>query len=339
MPTPLGICLRNTLSIDSLVALARRAEERGYHSIWITEGTGSKDVISQMAAVAVATQRILIGSGIIPIWMRTPIILGASFLGLDELSKGRAIMGLGSGHPNAMRDFHGIEIKRSVPHMRDYVAIAKLLFKEKRFSYEGETARVTGYRRTVASYSDDIPIYIAALGPRMLRLAGECADGVLMNCMTPEHAAEAVKTVHAGSRAAGRDPLRVTIAAYIMTCMDDDEGRAFETVRTMVAAYSRDAFYNAMLRRAGFSDVLDSISAELEARDLKAAAARVPESMVDSMAVYGSEERCRSRLPAFIDAGIDLPVIHSMPIPGIDPWDEHAQLIDAFAPDRTGTAS
>ena len=268
MATPLGICLRNTLSIDNLVALSRRAEDSGFHSIWITEGTGSKDVISQMAAVATATDRILVGSGIIPIWMRTPIILGASFLGLDEISKGRAIMGLGSGHRNAMRDFHGIEIKRSVVHMRDYIAVAKLLFKENRFSYEGETVRIAGYRRTVTPYSDDIPVYIAALGPRMLRLAGECADGVLMNCMTPEHAARAVTTIHAAARDAGRDPKDVTVGSYIMTCMNDDEEKAYETVRIMAAAYARDAFYNAMLRQAGFGDVLDSISGEFEARDL-----------------------------------------------------------------------
>ncbi len=118
----LGICLRNRMPVRTIMALARHAEDRGFHSVWITEGLGYKDVVTQMAAVATATQRIGVASGIIPIRTRTPLLLGNTFIGLDELSSGRAILGVGSGHPGALRDYHGIQIERPVAYMRDYLS-------------------------------------------------------------------------------------------------------------------------------------------------------------------------------------------------------------------------
>ena len=328
----LGIGLANIMSASALVQLSQHAERRGYHSVWITEGTGAKDVITQMAAVALATARIRVASGIIPVWTRTPVMLGASFLGLDELSDGRAIMGLGAGHPWAMRDFHGIEPSRAVARMRDTVAIAKLLFRESRFSYEGATTRVVNYQRTVTPARNDIPVYIAALGPQMLRLAGQCADGVIMNAMTPAHIARAAAIVREAARAAGRDPARIVIGAYVMTCVHDDIATALRVCRRMIANYARDPYYAAMLRDAGFGATLDALAPAFAAGDFSAAAALVPQDMVDALALYGPAESCRRRLQPFLDAGLDLPVIHAFHPRSADPLSALRDTMDALAP-------
>ena len=328
----LGIGLANILPVRDLVALSQHAERRGYHSVWITEATGAKDVITQMSAVALATTAIRVASGIIPIWTRTPIMLGASFLGLDELSDGRAIMGLGAGHPWAIRDFHGIEPTRAVARMRDTVAIAKLLFRQPHFSYDGPTARVVNYRRTVTPARDDIPVYLAALGPQMLRLAGQCADGVIMNAMTPAQIARAVATVRDAARAAGRDPSRIVIGAYVLTCVHDDPAVALRVCRRMIANYARDPYYAAMLRDSGFGDTLDALAPAYAAGDLSAAAALVPQHMAAALALYGPAADCRRRLQPFLAAGLDLPVIHAFHPRSPDPVSSLRATIDALAP-------
>ncbi|MSQ26291.1 MAG: LLM class flavin-dependent oxidoreductase [Dehalococcoidia bacterium] len=328
----LGIGLANILPVRDLVALSQHAERRGWHSVWITEGTGAKDVITQMSAVALATSRIRVASGIIPIWTRTPVMLGASFLGLDELSDGRAIMGLGAGHSWAIRDYHGIEPSRAVARMRDTVAIAKLLFRQPHFSYQGATARVINYRRTVTPARDDIPVYIAALGPQMLRLAGQCADGVIMNAMTPAHISRAAAIVRAAALAAGRDPSRIVIGAYLLTCVHHDPAVALRVCRRMIANYARDPYYAAMLRDSGFGATLDAMAPAFAAGDLSAAASLVPQHVVDALALYGPAESCRRRLQTFLDAGLDLPVIHAFHPRAPDPAAALRATIDALAP-------
>ncbi len=334
----LGICLRNRMPVRTIMELARHAEDRGFHSVWITEGLGYKDVVTQMAAVATATKRIGIASGIIPIRTRTPLLLGNTFIALDELSGGRAILGVGSGHPGPLQDFHGIRIERPVAFMRDYLSVIRLLYERESFSYEGRTFNVAPYERGFAPPSPRLPIYIAALNPGMLGLAGELADGVIMNLVTPPYLAEAQGIIAERARRAGRDPGQIKLGSYVLCSLSDNETEALEVIRDMIAHYARDPFYEAMLRRAGFGDTLDEMADPLERGDLARAAAMIPEAMASALTMYGSKDRCQATLDGLAQAGLQLAVLHPQMPKGTDHLKAIGELIDAFADAHHGGA-
>ena len=330
----LGICLRNRMPVRTIMELARRAEDRGFHSVWITEGLGYKDVVTQMAAVATATQRIGIASGIIPLRTRTPLLLGNTFIALDELSGGRAILGVGSGHPGPLRDYHGIRIERPVAFMRDYLNVIRLLYERESFSYEGQTLSVAPYTRGFAPPSAHLPIYIAALNPRMLGLVGEIADGAIMNLVTTAYLIEAQGMVAEGARQVGRDPGEVTLASFVLCSLSTNEARALQVIQEMIAQYARDPFYDAMLRRAGFGEALDLMADPLAKGDIKQAGGLIPEEMASSLAAYGPRDQCLATLDRFAQAGLKLAVLHPQLPPNADPLEALSELIDAFAPQK-----
>jgi hypothetical protein len=134
----LGIVLRTYLPIQAGIELAQEAERRGFHSVWTTESMDAKDAFTQMAAYAMKTQSIRIGSGIVPIYLRTPILTGMSALGLAELSGERAILGLGASHPFIVENGHGVKLERPLQRMREYVEIIRLMREKRQFSYHGQ---------------------------------------------------------------------------------------------------------------------------------------------------------------------------------------------------------
>lgn len=162
-------------------------------------------------------------------------------LALAELSRERAILGLGTGHPIGVEGGHGVKLDRPLTAMREYVEIVRLLVREREFRYEGQVYNVPRYAGTSRSYFEDhpfrIPIFVAALRSRMARLAGEVADGVLMNLATPRRIRRGAEIVRKAAKEAGRDPGEVTIGALVAVSVSQNEGAATEAVRLAVANY------------------------------------------------------------------------------------------------------
>ena len=332
----IGIVLRTYLPIQQSMEHAQEAEKRGFHSVWVTESMDAKDAFTQLTAFAMKTQRILVGSGIVPIYIRTPILTGMSMLGLAELSGERAILGLGTSHPFIVEKGHGGKLDRPLATMREYIEIIQRMGMEKEFSYQGKVFNIPHYDGSARSYFESrplhFPIYVAALRSQMIRLGATMADGVLMNMVAPQYLRTAVSTVREAAIAAGRDPKDVKVATLVGVSVSHDEEAAAESARYQIAQYPTFMpFYSHMLRDAGFDREMDAIAPDAARGDVAAAVKKIPDEMVRSLAVFGTPERCRQDLKAFQDAGADLLVLMPYIPREADPAQAIGDIIQTFA--------
>src|SRR6202140_5464523 len=202
----LGLHLSVVSSLfGSMGNLSREAEENGYASLWIAEVAGPNAFVS-LAPCAMATKRVDLATGVVPIQIRTPGVLAMETLALNELSGGRAIAGLGVSSPVIVERWHGASYQKPVTAMRECVTIMRQLFTEGKSKFAGEVYK-SDFRLGMRPTQKRPPkIYLAALNAPMLQLAGELADGVLMNYSPPEAIPAMIKEIHAGAQKAGRNP-------------------------------------------------------------------------------------------------------------------------------------
>lgn len=305
-----GFALASVMPIRDLMELSAEAERLGYESVWLTEGQG-KDVFTPLAAIATVTRRIKLGPGVSPIFIRTPTLMAMTVTALDELSQGRVALGLGTGARAGVERAHGVPFERPLQKMREYVAIVRGVLAQDGFSYEGQEYRVRNVRREVTPVRANVPIYLAALGLRMAELAGEVADGVLLNITTPEYARQAVEAVHRGARRAGRAPGEVDIGCFISTSVAEDRAAARESARRRIARFAANPFYGAMFHAAGFAGEVEGVARAAATGERQAVYAEVSDAMVDAVAAYGTPEECRAKVQEFVEAGVTLPLIQA----------------------------
>ena len=192
----LGIAMTGPFSEPTPAAaeIAKEAEKLDYSSLWVAEFAGP-DAIVTLTYHAVHTSRIMLGTGVLPIQIRTPAVMGMAFLTLNEISGGRAVAGIGVSSPGLVETSHGASYRKPVTAMREYVQILRQFFNEGRAKFEGQVYR-TNLRLAMHLTQKQRPrIYMAALNPPMVKLAGEVADGVLFNFCPPEMVADRIKIV------------------------------------------------------------------------------------------------------------------------------------------------
>jgi 5,10-methylenetetrahydromethanopterin reductase len=327
----LGLRLREErLPVRQVVELARLAEACGYESLWVPEGSG-KDAFSQLTAHALATRTIQLATGIVTIYPRSPSVLAMTAATLDHISGGRAILGLGIGHKELLETGHGVVFERPVGRMREYVALARAIFQGRPLP-PVRYAPVTGFELDFVPERAVLPIYVAALASQMCQLAGEVADGVLLNWATPEYVREAVEGVRKGAQRAGRDPGRVDVACYIRAVVGEGpavaRAVALETMR-----YVALDFYRRMFDRSGFGRETAAVMTALP-DGIEAAAARVSDRMLEAVALSGEPDSWRRRLAAYRALGVALPVIAPVPV-GLDACHAWTSAIRTFAPEQS----
>ena len=306
----LGILLRSTIPALPALDLAEEAERRGFHSIWVTEGAYNQDAITQMTAMAMRTKRILVASGIVPIYSRSPVLAGMTAMGLHLFSGGRAILGLGTSHPFIVEDAHGLKLDHPITRMREYVEIVRKTHWEEEFSYHGRVYTIPNYRNPVPPLGAHVPIFIAALRSQMLRLGGAVADGVLMNMVPPHYLRHAVEIIKEGAQSVGRDPSQLTIGTIVMAGASRDQDAAAEALRLRVANYAvLTPFYHKMFEEAGFAKEMAEIAPEVQRKDIEAAAKKIPDSLITALGLLGTPQEWREQTKAFEDAGAQLVVL------------------------------
>jgi len=286
--------------------LARRAEELGYASLWIAEA-GSADGLVSMTAFACATSRIRVASGVLPIQIRTPAATAIAFLTLNEISGGRAIAGLGVSSPIIVERWHGAAYQKPVTAMRECVAIVRQLFTEGRAKFAGEIYHAD-FRLGFKPAHPPPPIYLAALNPPMLRLAGEIADGVLLNYSPAESVAAMLAEVDAGAKRAGRDPQAIDRAIYIRMCVTPDERVALDAFKRELAGYSFVESYNRMFARYGLAEEFAEVRRLWQAGKRDDAPHAISDASARKLAAFGAPEQARAMIARFRAAGITLPV-------------------------------
>jgi probable F420-dependent oxidoreductase len=306
----LGIVLSPFASqpVADFVATAREAEARGYHAAWVGESSGY-DAISLLTLIASHTERIHVGSAVIPVQTRTPVVLGVSAASLGHVAPGRVALGLGLSSRTIVGDWHGLPFGNSLGQIREAVQVIRLAASGERVNFEGTFYRVKNFRMTAPPPATPVRVVLAALGPEMLELAGEIGDGVVLNWIPPETVPGSIKHLETGARRAGRTLDGFEIASFIRTCVTDDPGRVREALAREITGYAIVDAYASFFRSAGFADEVEGVNAAWKAGDRAQAVAKVSARFLHGLGVVGDEAFCRGRIDAFVRAGLTQPVI------------------------------
>ncbi|WP_030529229.1 LLM class F420-dependent oxidoreductase [Phycicoccus jejuensis] len=306
---------------EDLLDLVQEADRLGYASVWVAEAYGS-DSPTVLAWLAAQTERIGLGAGVMQIPARTPAMTAMTAATLDTLSGGRFLLGLGVSGPQVSEGWHGVRFADPLGRTREYVSIVRSALRREAVSHDGEHFTLPlpdgagkALRLTIHPPRQDLPVYLAAVGPRNLRLAGEVADGWLAVFLSPEHSADQFAAVREGREKAGRgtpeDPMAGfdTVASVPVVVTDD-----LEAARAAVAPYtalyiggmgSREQnFYNRLARRMGFDEAADTIQDLYLAGRPRDAADAVPMELADATALLGPPERIAERVGRYADAGV-----------------------------------
>ncbi|HYB92216.1 MAG TPA: LLM class flavin-dependent oxidoreductase, partial [Candidatus Binataceae bacterium] len=290
------------------LGFAKEAEQLGYTSLWTTEVSGP-DAFVTLAALALNTTKLELATGVVPIQIRTPGAMAMGYLTLNEMSGGRAIAGLGVSSPVIVERWHGMSYRKPVTAMRECVTIMRQLFTEGRSKFDGEVYKSDfrlGFRLTAPRPPR---IYLAALNAPMLRLAGEVADGVILNYSPPEAIAAMIEEIHHGAHRAGRDPSAVEIATYVRMCITDEPERAVDAFKRELVGYAFVDAYQKMFSRYGLAEEFDR--ARKLWRDGKRDEA--PRAMSDAsahkIAAFGPAQAGRDFVARFRAAGVTHPVV------------------------------
>ena len=210
----LGCFVSTGRSIEQSLARVQRAEELGYESAYVTHIAG-RESLTVVTAYAMRTQRIRVGTGVVPIYTRTPATMAQTAATIDDLSGGRVNLGLGVSHRPVVEGWHGQTIDRPVAEMREYVAIVRAILRGEAPPSDGEKWQ-TGFQLSGLGPFPELPIYVAALSPGMLRLAGEIADGVILWLCTPPYIRDVV--IPRCARAASAPARRWTASTSCPRC-------------------------------------------------------------------------------------------------------------------------
>ncbi|HEX8066449.1 MAG TPA: LLM class F420-dependent oxidoreductase [Thermoleophilaceae bacterium] len=310
------------ISEELQLQMAREAEAAGFDSAWSAEAYGS-DSATVLAWLAAQTERIKLGAGIFQMPARSPAMTAMTAATLDNLSKGRMLLGVGSSGPQVAEGWHGQPFAKQLQRTREYVAILRMALARKRLEFEGETYRLPlpdgpgkSLKLMIGTVQERIPIYLAAIGPKNTQLAGEIADGWLPFLFSPEHVADARKLLDEGAARSGRKiDESFDIAPNVNLCIDDDLDRARDMVRPLLALYvggmgSREKnFYNRVVQRYGFEEAAREVQdLYLDGKRSEAAAA-LPAELIDTVALVGPRDRVRDRLAAYRDAGVGTVIV------------------------------
>lgn len=293
-----------------VAAFAHAAEANGYDAIFVPEAWG-RDAFVTLGALARVTERIALGTGIVNVYSRTPALLAMAAVTLDELSGGRAILGLGTSGQRVVEGWHGVPMTRPLRRLRETTEAVRAIVAGSRRGYSGQTLSVApGFAVGLERPRDRIPIYHASLAPRAIQQCAEVADGWLPYFASPETLRKDVTLIEGALRAAGRDRASFTVAPFLPALVSPDAA-ARDVLRRHLAFYigGMGRFYREAVTRHGFGAVTETIVREWEAHKRDAAAAAVTDELLDAFAIVGDAEHCRARIAEYREAGADCPVI------------------------------
>ena len=295
------------------VELVQEADRLGVYSVWTAEAYGS-DAVSPLAWLGALTTRIHLGTAIMQMPGRTPANAAMTAMTLNQLSGGRFLMGLGLSGPQVVEGWHGVSYAQPLLRTREYVAIVRDIFRRERpLTFEGRHYQIpyrgddaTGLGKPLKSTlkaDPNIPIYLAAIGPKNVELAAEIADGWLPIFFAPEQYDTAYKThIDAGLAKAGKTIDQFDIAPTVSVVINDNLDIAYNMLRPMLALYVGGMgargknFYYDLAVRYGFEAAATEIQDLYLAGDKGAAMARVPGELIDAVALVGPRARVRERL-------------------------------------------
>ena len=319
-----GVAFSRGLEPPEVVECVQLAEELGYESAWATEGHGG-DQFSVLTACALKTEKILLGTGISSIFVRSAPTIAMAAASVDHFSQGRFVLGLGTSHKVQVGPEHGLVFGQAIPRLRECVDIVRTLLRDGHVAYQGEVYNIEGFELWFHPLRKEIPVYVAAVFPKMLEVCGEIAQGALLTWCTPEHAQTAVRHIAMGAQRADRDPAEVDVATLLACTVAAGKGEEIQALRDNIAAYASGfPRYRRLMEEAGFAEELKGVRQAWEAGDKDKAARLVPDGLIDKMALVGTPDQVRRRLDDYRAAGITQPIIS----PRVSPPNAKEQAMD-----------
>lgn len=287
-------------SIDALCEQAERAEELGYDRVWLPE-TWGRDAVTVLTSIAHRTDAIGIGTSIMPIYSRSPTLLGQTTATLQEVSDGRFRLGLGPSGPIVIENWHGVDYGNPLRRTRETVEIVKAVLAGEEVDYDGEYFDLSGFRLRCEPPEIPPAIDVAGMGPKSVELAGRFADGWHALMLTRDGIRDRLADLRRGADLAGRDPDDVRVTLSLTCAALDDAERARESVRQHLAFYvgGMGTFYRDNLARIGHEATATEIYDNWQAGEREAAIAAIDDGLLDSIAVAGTPETARDRFESF----------------------------------------
>jgi len=305
-------------SVRQVADLAKEAEVSGFESVWIAEDYFLRDAVTMLTGVAFSTNSIKLGTGVVNPYTRNPVLIAQTLATLDEVSGGRAFLALGTG-VGPLIEQTGVKFEKPLQRLRESVETVRALLSGEELTFEGKALRVDRVRLGENPYFEllgrfkplrgKIPIYVAAIGPKMLEVAGEIADGVLLTAgCSPDYVMHAAKHVRAGAERAGRDYGTVDVAAFILTSLSD--GPRERLGLKGFIAYGLTYASGEYLASSRVSDMeVEPIRRAFLERGMKAGAELVTDSVLNKFSACGDISNCVSRIEQYVEAGVKLPVV------------------------------
>jgi alkanesulfonate monooxygenase SsuD/methylene tetrahydromethanopterin reductase-like flavin-dependent oxidoreductase (luciferase family) len=293
--------------LPATTALAARAEDLGYDSLWVTHGQG-RDSFLVLQAYGAATRRVGLGNGVVPIQPRHPAVMAQAALTLNEITGGRLRLGIGVSHRSMIESMLGLELREPLAVMREYVAVLRGALGAGA-SFKGRHYRVE-WSLALPARPPAPPIYLAGLSAKMLALAGEIADGVILWLCPPAYVERVARPALAeGRRRAGKSLDGFEIVAAVPLAVTDDRATALAAFRNELTRYLQQPFYRAMLQAAGLGEHLAAFDRT----------GQTPDALADALGAVGPAETAQAFVARYRAAGVTLPAIRPIGFPDA-PW-------------------
>ncbi len=310
---------------QQIIDEAVKAEQLGYHSVWFAD-TGYPDPLTLAGQVAAATQSVDIGIAVVPAYTRTPAVLASSTATLNEISNGRFILGLGSSSQRMIENWHGLPFEKPLGYLRETVTLLRSMLAGEKSDFDGALLKSKGFR--IKPCEQPPRIYLAALRGKMLELAAEIGDGVVLNLFPESALPKMLEHIEIGAKRGGKtlDDIDIVVR-YQLACADDTSAE-MDMFRAFYGPYYATPVYNKFLEWCGYSDVAKEINAGWAAKDRERTAAAMTSELVSEIAVIGDLATCQARLRRDAAAGVNTVMI--TPI-AVDPA-KCTAMIDDFSP-------
>lgn len=305
------------MHVREMVKYSQLAEAHGFESVWVAESRLARDAVVPITAIATDTTRIGVGAGVINTWTRNAALIAQTFATIDELSGGRVMLGLGAWWDPLAKKV-GIIRTRPLQCMREYVQVIRSLFRAEEVTFQGEFVKMDGVRldtlHGTGAVPRSVPIYVGGTGFQMLELAGEIADGVLLNYLvSPKYNEKAWESIRRGAQKASRDPGKIDSPQLVACSMDADADKALKLAKSHVTMTIGQQPHIAKA-----SGVSDDLIKEVQERmggwpakpgGIERAAEIVPDEVVQLITASGSPEDCEKKIMEYVASGCSSPLL------------------------------
>ncbi len=301
------------LPMDAIPELARMAEAHGFGCAWGGEAN-NKDPTVMLAAIAAVTTRLQIGSAVYHILGRTPATLALQAAGLDELSQGRFLLGIGVSNPTIAK-WHGLPLDRPLGRMKEYLEIVRRSMRGEKLNFEGEFFSAHAFKLAFKPSGTAIPIYLAAFGPMMSRMAGKLTDGVLINMANPSEVRRIVEQVRQGAKEVGKDPDALEIICKARCAVAETHAVARESLSHALTFYALADYYRNLLSRMGFAAEVEAMYSAWQTGGFHAARALITDRMFEGLPLIPatSVAEIQEKIKPYRDAGATRMILPYVP--------------------------